>query len=53
MKAKGKKKSFILLYTPKGVCYSCLNSDHKNCGYKDCECRKSKHKNTPWWKEIK
>lgn len=35
-----------------GVCYSCLNGDHKNCGNENCTCKKKEHKSW-WWKTQK
>lgn len=38
----------ILLFTPSGVCYHCLNGWHKGCTG-NCDCKKRKHNDSEWW----
>jgi hypothetical protein len=37
----------ILMFTPSGVCFNCLNGRHDICGYLGCKCSARDHKQ--WW----
>jgi hypothetical protein len=37
----------ILMFTPDGVCFNCLNGGHHICQYEHCKCKARDHKQ--WW----